>query len=158
MNLNHGHTKYREEHCEMLIEHMAQGYSFESFSAVIRVGKTTLYLWVKEIPAFKEAKEIGEAMALKFFETAIKSASTNQSIDDKIIQQSFDPKNINVPTMQWFIKNRFHNVYSEKNITVIEGGEKPVEISKKVDLSNLSIDELKTLRAIKEKVNAGNAE
>ena len=158
MNVNHGHTMYKPEHCDLLIEHMAQGYSFESFGAVILVGRNTLYLWAREIPQFKEAKEIGEAMALKFFETAIKSASTNQSIDEKILQHSFDPKNINVPTMQWFIKNRFHSVYSEKNITVIEGGDKPVQIEKKIDLSNLSLEELKTLRAIKEKINAGNAE
>lgn len=158
MNVNHGHSKYKQEHCDLLIEHMAQGYSFESFGAVIKVGRNTLYLWAREIPDFREAKEVGEAMALKFFETAIKSASTDQSIDEKILQHSFDPKKINVPTMQWFIKNRFHSVYSEKNITVIEGGDKPVQIEKKMDLSNLSLEELKTLRAIKEKINAGNAE
>lgn len=153
MNVNHGHSKYKPEHCDLLIEHMAQGYSFESFGAVIKVGRNTLYLWAREIPDFREAKEVGEAMALKFFETAIKSASTDQSIDEKILQHSFDPKKINVPTMQWFIKNRFHSVYSEKNITVIEGGDKPIQVEKTFDLSKLSLEELKALKELKAKLN-----
>jgi hypothetical protein len=146
-------TKYKPEYCEMLIEHMSEGYSFDSFSAIVRVGRMTMYNWCKDFPEWKEAKEIAEGMALKYFETAIKSASMNEIIDDKLLREKFDPKNINVTTMQWFVKCRFHNVYSEKNVTVLEGGDKPVQVENKIDLSKLSLEELKTLRAIKEKVN-----
>lgn len=146
-------TKYKPEYCEMLIDHMSEGYSFESFSALIRVGRNTTYLWCKEFPEFKEAKEVAEAMALKYFETAIKASSMDECIDDKILRERFDPKKINVPTMQWFIKSRFHSVYSEKSVTVIEGGDKPVQVENKIDLSKLSLEELKTLRLLKEKAN-----
>jgi len=50
-------TKYREEYCEQLVEHMKQGYSFESFSATIGTHRDTLYEWVKVQPAFSDAKK-----------------------------------------------------------------------------------------------------
>lgn len=147
-------SKYKPEFCEQLVEHMSEGYSFESFGALIRVGRDTLYRWTREIEDFKEAKQVAEAMALKYFETAIKASSMDETIDDqKILREKFDPKKINVTTMQWFVKSRFHYVYSEKNVTVVEGGEKPVQVENKIDLSKLSLEELKTLKAIKEKLN-----
>lgn len=153
-NVNHGLCKYKPEYCEMLIEHMSQGYSFASFGAIIRVGRNTLYMWSRDIEEFAEAKEIAEMMALKYFETALKSSSISEKIDDRHLRESFNPDKINPETIKWFMKTRFHKDYSEKNVTVIEGGDKPVEISKKMDLSNLSLDELKALREIKAKINA----
>lgn len=49
---------YKPEYCEMLIEHMKQGYSFDSFTGVIGKCRKTLYNWVDTHPDFKEAKEI----------------------------------------------------------------------------------------------------
>lgn len=150
-------TKYKPEYCDLLIDHMSEGYSFESFSAIVRVGRNTTYLWCKEFPEFKEAKEIAEAMALKYFETAIKASSMDECIDDKILREKFDPKKINITTMQWFIKSRFHSVYSEKNVTVLEGGEKPIQVESKIDLSKLTLEELKMLKVIKEKTDVGSS-
>lgn len=154
ININHGHSKYKPEYCDMLIEHMSQGYSFDTFPAIVRVGRSTMYVWLKDIPEFKEAHEIGNALALKYFETAIKSASSNEKIDDKVLRTTFNPKNINIATMQWFIKCRYSSAYSEKIINVIEGGDKPVEIKTTSNLTNLSLDELKALREIQRKLNA----
>lgn len=147
----HGHVKYKPEYCDMLIDHMSEGYSFDSFVAISRVGLKTMYNWCKEYPEFAEAHQIGQGMALKYFETAIKAASMSECIDEKVLKEKFDPKKINVPTMQWFIKNRFHSAYSEKNITVLEGG---LEIKNKseVDISKLSLAELKALRDIQAKL------
>ena len=61
-------SKYKPEYCERLIDHMAQGMSFESFAGKVRVSKGTLFNWYKDYPDFKEAKEIGEACLLYFFE------------------------------------------------------------------------------------------
>lgn len=48
-------TKYKEEYCDMLIDHMAEGYSFETFGAVVDVCKDTLYEWVKVHEEFSDA-------------------------------------------------------------------------------------------------------
>ena len=50
---------YRPEYCEMLITHMAQGHSFQSFGAIAKVSRRTLFNWIHQHNDFKEAKEIG---------------------------------------------------------------------------------------------------
>ena len=52
-------TKYDPKYCEMLINHYAQGGTFESFGGVIEVVKQTLYNWTEQHPEFLDAKRIG---------------------------------------------------------------------------------------------------
>ena len=61
-------TKYKPEYCQMLIEHMAQGLSFETFAAVIKVNQDTLHEWVKVHPSFSEAKKVAFNNCLLFWE------------------------------------------------------------------------------------------
>ena len=60
--------KYKPEFCEMLIKHMAQGFSYESFSAECGTFRQTLYDWEKRYPAFFDAKKTGNELRLKLFE------------------------------------------------------------------------------------------
>ena len=50
-------TKYDPKYCQMVIDHMATGLSFEAFAAVIGVAKETLYTWVDKHPEFMDAKK-----------------------------------------------------------------------------------------------------
>lgn len=52
-------TIYDPAYCEQLIEHMAEGLSFESFAGAIGVSKQTLYDWLEANPAFLDAKKEG---------------------------------------------------------------------------------------------------
>ena len=52
-------SKYKEEYCGMLIEHMSHGNPIETFAAKIHVTIDTVYEWVKVYPEFSEAKRIG---------------------------------------------------------------------------------------------------
>lgn len=63
-------TLYQPEFCEMLVDHMDQGYSFESFAADVDVDRDTLYEWAKVHPQFSDAKKRGFAKSLKFLEKA----------------------------------------------------------------------------------------
>ena len=51
-------TDYREEYCEMVIEHMSKGYSFESFAGAIGTHKQVLYSWAEKFPEFNDSKKI----------------------------------------------------------------------------------------------------
>lgn len=51
-------TKYRKEYCQKLIDHMKQGYSYETFGTVIKVASSNLYEWEKKHKDFREAKKI----------------------------------------------------------------------------------------------------
>lgn len=65
-------TKYKPEYCKMLVKHLSEGYSFESFVAELPqdddVCVRTLYRWVDANPEFCQAKKKGEALGLKFWE------------------------------------------------------------------------------------------
>ena len=50
-------SKYRPEFCQMMVDDMAKGYSFEAFAGLIGVHKETMYQWVKKHPDFAEAKK-----------------------------------------------------------------------------------------------------
>lgn len=71
-------TKYREEYCDMLKAHMADGFTFESFAGLISVNYDTLYEWCKKNDAFSEAKKIGRAMQLLDDEKTLKKLTSGK--------------------------------------------------------------------------------
>ena len=90
-------TKYDQKYDEMLIEHMAQGYSFESFAGIIEVNQDTLHEWKKFHPTFTEAKKIAFAKCQVFWEKMGITGAWS------------DPKGLNLNTGVWVfnMKNRF---------------------------------------------------
>ena len=52
-------SKYQEEFCGLLIEHMSRGFSFESFASRADCSSVTLHSWIKEHPDFLNAKQVG---------------------------------------------------------------------------------------------------
>ncbi len=61
-------TKYRKEYCEMLLNHLASGLSFDSFAPIVKVNQDTLYEWAKRYKDFAEAKKEGYSQNLLFWE------------------------------------------------------------------------------------------
>ena len=61
-------TKYKEEYCDMLVYHMAQGYSFDTFAAVVNVCRDTIYEWLRVHENFSYAKKVGEQKNHLFFQ------------------------------------------------------------------------------------------
>lgn len=60
--------KYNPAFCQKLIDHMKEGYSFNSFGAIVGVHRATLNRWVDAHDDFKEAKGIAEAHCQLFWE------------------------------------------------------------------------------------------
>jgi hypothetical protein len=61
-------AKYTDEFCDRLVEHMADGFSFESFGGIISVCKDTLYDWERTHENFSYAKKIGLQKNLLYWE------------------------------------------------------------------------------------------
>ena len=67
-------TTYREEYCDALVKHMAEGFSFETFAATIDTHRDTLYNWCKLFPDFSDAKKEGMDKSQVYFEKLGKAA------------------------------------------------------------------------------------
>lgn len=52
----------------MLIEHMKQGYSLESFGSLCKCSVNTLYNWLDQHPEFFQARKEGMSHLHKFYE------------------------------------------------------------------------------------------
>lgn len=59
---------YNPEFCDKLIEHAESGLSFETFGAVAKVSKQTLYEWVKKYPEFADAKNLFDVISQTWWE------------------------------------------------------------------------------------------
>lgn len=61
-------SKFSPRYCGLLVKHMAEGLSFESFSSVIDVSRDTLYEWKKVHASFSDAVKKGRERQLYFYE------------------------------------------------------------------------------------------
>lgn len=64
-------SKYDPKYCQQIVEFMAQGYSFESFSGEIGVAKDTLNEWCDQYPDFSAAKKEAVHKSQKMWETLL---------------------------------------------------------------------------------------
>lgn len=61
-------TDYKPEYCELLIAHMAEGLSFESFAGKVGASKQTIYDWMQKNPEFLDSRRKGDALSLLWWE------------------------------------------------------------------------------------------
>ena len=59
-------TKFDMKFCDQLIEHMADGHTFDTFAVTAGVRLSTLKKWLERHQEFRQAKEIGE-LALQYW-------------------------------------------------------------------------------------------
>ena len=111
-------SKYKSEYCEQLLNHMAEGYSFEAFGSEVGVGKTTLYNWCLAHPEFRQAKEVG-------------SEASRKKIEEMLMECTKSGKG-NVVGAIFMLKNRFPNEWRDK---------RELEVKKEDDSKQLTLDE-----------------
>lgn len=100
-------TKYDPKYCEMLIDHMAEGLSFDAFAGRVEVTRETLYEWARVHSEFSDAKKIGFSKCLTMWE----------ELGVKIAKGEIQGQ-----PATWFInmKNRFPKTWRDKHEHVIE--------------------------------------
>lgn len=105
-------TKYKPEYCAMLVEHMKQGLSFDSFASKVGVCFDTLYEWVKVHPSFSEAKKIGKGFELQFWETVLRNGAVG--INMEIPNQKIKAGTANASLIIFSLKNKFPRLYRDR--------------------------------------------
>ena len=105
-------SEYYDEHCEKVLNHMAGGFSFESFAGLIGVDRSTIYRWLDEQPAFKDAKKAGTEKSRLYWENIGVKGSAGQ-------MPGWNPTG-------WIynVKNRFPNEWNDRK----EAEKSPLEI------------------------------
>ncbi len=57
-------SSYKPEYAQMLIDHMREGFNFETFAARLNYQSVSnLYKWLDMYPEFGEAKKVGDALS-----------------------------------------------------------------------------------------------
>lgn len=87
-------SKYRPEYCQKLIDHMSQGYSFESFAGTVFCSKELLHDWANEHPDFIQAKKVALSLCRRKWE-------------EWGVAGMFQGKNFNAVLWIFNMKNRF---------------------------------------------------
>jgi hypothetical protein len=93
-------TKYRKEFCQKLIDHMAEGFSFESFGAIVDTNRSNLHKWIKEHEEFREAKTLAKEKERLWWE--------------KLHRKCADTGEGNATMIVWAQKNKFPKQYYER--------------------------------------------
>ncbi len=64
-------SSYRPEYCQMLIDHMSKGFSFQTFAPSINVGHSSVVRWLAdpEREDFRQARKIAEGRNRLFWES-----------------------------------------------------------------------------------------
>lgn len=94
-------TVYKSEYCEMLIEHMRNGASFDTFGVTIGVSKDTLYDWVERHQEFLDAKKVAFDESKKCWENIM-------------YQQATGKINGSSTALIFALKNRFPKDYRDR--------------------------------------------
>lgn len=126
-------TKYRPEFCQDIVDHMRQGYSIETFPALLydkyrlMLSKDSIYEWEEVIPEFSDAIKAGRALSQKYYEDIARSGMTgnlrrvtketpiivdSKAVLDKdgkpVTTKEFEPATFSAAAWIFTMKNRFH--------------------------------------------------
>ncbi len=98
-------SKYDPKFCEMLIEHMTQGLSYEAFAGFIGVSKQTLYTWEQNNPEFLDSKKIAVEKSRLWWEQ--QGQDGLWAISEKNADGTHVTKSINAAMWIFNMRNRF---------------------------------------------------
>lgn len=61
-------TKYKPEYCDLVVKHLEEGLSIESFAGVIDVDTAQIYRWKEKYPEFRSSINRGVAKSLLWWD------------------------------------------------------------------------------------------
>jgi hypothetical protein len=68
-----------KKHCKGLIEHMASGYTFSSYAAVLGLSHTTISKWCESHPEFALARDIGKQRLSMGYQDDLKALAKGET-------------------------------------------------------------------------------
>lgn len=128
-------TDYDPTFCSALIEHMGKGASFEAFAGVLGVSKQSLYTWFGKYPDFMDAKKIGEAKSLLFWERI--------GIDGLWEETGKDASGMKLNTSNWIFQMKNRHKWKDRQDVDINHND--TQLIERERLSRMPMNELEAL-------------
>lgn len=111
-------SEYKPEYCELVIEHMSKGYSFESFAGLLKASTATIYRWRDSQEDFRNAVERAFAACRLFWEG--QGVEGLWSSSERSPDGTSRSKAMNAAVWKFNMQNRFKwhdNVKVEADVT-----------------------------------------
>lgn len=130
-------SKYKEEYCNMLVEHCKKGFDISSFGATIGVSRAVVYKWVDKYPDFKQAHEFGISyLKMKVTERLINFAEGRMERNASVIAAIYLAKVYGVRDDQPLIieeNNKKHDIKLSYNLDNLIKNEEKEEDKKIIE-------------------------
>lgn len=137
-------TKYKQEYCQELIEHMATGASLTSFAACIDVCPGTLHDWARANLEFREAKDQAFAKCQSWWEEQARRGLFDETVSEGVgKERTTVTRRMNSQVFRCVMANLFQ--WSDRQAQEVLTPPAP---SGQVDFSKLSDDELRDLQRL----------
>lgn len=106
-------TKYKKKFCKSLIDHMSKGKSYITWGPTQedRISPATQYLWEKAQPDWLDAKEMGYALGLAYYEKLLTAVMLG-IVPPEL--KNLGSKRIDLTAVIFTLKTRFCKEYGEK--------------------------------------------
>lgn len=72
-------SKFEDKYCAMIIHHMSEGFSYETFASRVGVSRKTIYNWEDQFGNWKAAKKVAFDCRKMKWEGIIANAATGKS-------------------------------------------------------------------------------
>jgi len=112
-------TDYKPEYCQMVIDHMSQGFPFETFAAEIGTHRATLYNWREKYPEFFDASKKGQELCYKWFLTVGRASMLGLESNGKKIHAN--------PTFWIFMMKNMHKWHDKQQLEHVGKDEGPIQ-------------------------------
>jgi len=103
-------SKYKPEYCRAIVDSAKSGSSIAAFAAEVGVSRHRLNEWAKKHRQFRDAMEISQSIAQRFWESRLHKAALG--IIEKI--DGIPLKNPNASLIMFIMKNRFRDDYGDQ--------------------------------------------
>jgi len=121
-------SKYKLEYCDMLIQHMSEGLSFESFGGIVDVCKDTLYEWARNHKEFSYAKKTARSKCLLFWERLGKAGTVGLKQLKNKDGSVTDLKGFNAAMWIYNMKCRFREEWHD-SLSIENAEDKPFKLA-----------------------------
>ena len=143
-------SKYRPEYCDTIVELAEQGKTSSYFCSHVNIGRETMSRWIEAHGEFREAYKISKEKYQAYLEKLAEGHITGSHYDEK--SENYQPwkSKGDGNFLRWNMERRLADYRPDAQLEIKQDIEAKIEEKPKLDLSQLSVEQLHQLKKILE--------